>query len=367
VSSDLTRRRFLAGLAAAPIVAACGGGDDDEAATTSTTRPPRRTTTSSTSTSTTVPPLLAPLTGLPWTRDPTQVTRPALVVKVSNADGSRAAFQARPQAGINEADVVMEVLTEGGVTRFVTIFHSTDAEEVGPVRSFRTTELDIVPALGKPLFAYSGANRDFLQRLRESGRVVDVGIDNATGAYRRVEGRGHDQSLMTSTPALYAAGEGSDATAPPQWFAYRADPDASPGAGAHPVAGVSYLFGGGAGAVPVEHNWDGRGWARIQKDTPHVDTAGVQVAPANVIVQFVEYRSTGAVDTSGSAVPQGQVIGDGLAWVFTNGQLVEGRWWKPDPGAVTTFTDANEQPIGLTPGRTWMALAPPGSAAVRDP
>jgi hypothetical protein len=64
-------------------------------------------------------------------------------------------------------------------------------------------------------------------------------------------------------------------------------------------------------------------------------------------------------------VPEAVVIGDGEAWVFTNGQVVEGRWWKPDAGAVTQFTDSADQPIGFTPGITWMAIIPPGTASIR--
>jgi hypothetical protein len=127
---------------------------------------------------------------------------------------------------------------------------------------------------------------------------------------------------------------------------------------------VSYSLGG-AGGAPVDYTWDGRGYARLQKGTPHTDTNGVQVAPANVVVQFVPYRDSGAVDTSGSSVPEAVLIGDGEAWVFTNGQVVEGRWWKPEAGAVTQFTDSNNQPIGLTPGKTWMAIIPPGTATMK--
>jgi len=358
--SDLTRRSFLAALAATPVLAACGGGDDDDS--TSTTR--RSTSTTGDPTTTTAPPLLAPLTGLPWTGDPAFLLRPALVVKVSNADGNRASLSARPQAGINQADIVVEVLTEGGVTRLVSIFHSQDAQDVGPVRSFRTSELDIVPALGTPLFAYSGANAAFLRMLRNSGRVVDVGVDNATSAYRRVDGRARDQSLFTSTPALYAAAAGQGSPPAGPWFTYRADPAVPPGAGARPSPGVGFTLGGG-GSAPVEYTWDGRGYARLQKGTPHTDTAGVQVAPANVVIQFVPYVDTGFRDTAGTPVPEAKVVGDGEAWVFTNGQVVQGRWWKPDIGAITTFTDVNNQLIALTPGTTWMAIIPAGTAAIR--
>jgi hypothetical protein len=363
---EISRRSLLAGLAglaATPVLAACGGGGDDEdAAPTSTTR--RSTTTTDESTTTTeAPPLLAPLTGLPWTLDPALVTRPALVVKVSNADGSSASHNARPQAGINEADVVAEILTEGGVTRFACIFHSEDVDPVGPVRSFRTSELDLMPSLGLPLFAYSGANAAFLARLRDSGRVVDVGFDAATSAYRRVDGRARDQSLMAATPGLYAAANGQGSP-PPPWFTYRADPAAAPGAGARPSAGVGYALGGG-GNAPVDYTWDGRGYARLQKGTPHTDTNGVQVAPANVVIQFVPYVNTGFVDTAGTPVPEAQVVGDGEAWIFTNGQVVEGRWWKPDPATPTSFTDSTNTPIGLTPGTTWMAIIPSGTATIK--
>lgn len=360
---EISRRSLLAGLAglaASPVLASCGGGGNDEAAAEPTRR---SSTSSSSSSSTTAPPLLAPLTGLPWPLDPALATRPALVVKVSNADGPRASLNARPQAGFNQADVVAELLTEGGVTRLVCIFHSGDTDQVGPVRSFRTSELDMMPSLGLPLFSYSGANTGFLARLRESGRVVDVGFDSATSAYRRVDGRARDQSLMASTPALYAAGAGQGST-PPAWFSYRADPAAAPGAGARPSPGARYAVGG-AGQAPVEYTWDGRGYARLQKGTPHTDTNGVQAAPANVVLQFVEYRDTGARDTSGSAVPEAVLVGDGAAWVFTNGQVVEGRWWKPEPAAVTQFTDSGGAPIGLTPGTTWLGIIPPGTASIK--
>jgi hypothetical protein len=363
---ELSRRSLLAGFAAfaaAPVVAACGGGDDEDAAP-STTRRPSTTSTTAEPTTTTAPALLAPLTGLPWgPLPPDQATRPALLVKISNADGPRASLNARPQAGFNQADVVMEILTEGGVTRLAAIFHSQNVEEVGPIRSFRTSELDIVPALGLPLFSYSGANANFLEQLRSSGRVVDVGLDEATSAYRRVDGRARDQSLMASTSALYAAAIGQGTT-PPPWFTYREDPAAPPGAGARPATGVGYALGG-AGQAPVDYAFDGRGYARVQKGTPHTDTNGVQAAPANVVIQFVAYRDTGAVDTSGAAVPEAVVIGEGEAWVFTNGQVVEGRWSKPDAGAVTAFTDSAGQPIGLTRGITWMGLIPPGTASIR--
>jgi len=142
------RSWHLGGVAAvaaalALIASACGGGGS-EAAT-----PKRTTTTAATTTTVAVP--VAPLTGL---ADPggASLTRPALSVKVENTDA------ARPQAGIDQADVLYEEVVEGGITRFVAIFNSTVPDVIGPVRSVRQEDPDIVWPLGG-IFAYSGVRR----------------------------------------------------------------------------------------------------------------------------------------------------------------------------------------------------------------
>ena len=79
-------------------------------------------------------------------------------------------------------------------------------------------------------------------------------------------------------------------------------------------------------------------------------TPDVQVAPTNVIVQFISYAGAG----------EGNLYGEGDAWVFSNGQLVRGRWSRVYPEVATEFRDAAGQPINLTPGRTWVELVPVG-------
>ncbi|HEX2065106.1 MAG TPA: DUF3048 C-terminal domain-containing protein, partial [Acidimicrobiales bacterium] len=103
-------------------------------------------------------------------------------------------------------------------------------------------------------------------------------------------------------------------------------------------------------------------WRRSQDGRPHVDTAGAQVAPKNVVVQFVHYRDTGLRDRSGAVVPEGEIQGEGEAWVLTDGKVVRGRWRKPTAEAVTQYVDAAGAPIPLTPGQTWVELPSPGQA-----
>lgn len=332
---------LIGGFVAGALVA---GGDDPPPPTTTTTTTTRPTTT------TTEPPK-APLTGL-VPSNPALIGRVALVVKVDNVEP-----KARPQAGVNQADVVYEERVEGSVTRWLAVFHSTDAAPVGPVRSARTSDLGVLLSLNRPYFAWSGANAIFAERIRSSN-VSDVGYAASAPNYFRAGDRRAPHNLMLHGTAQMMTIPSPGSTTPPALFTYR-----GPGATtAHlePAAGVLINFGTTAGAAPVEYRWNGTGWARTQSGAPHIDAAGQQIAPENVIVQITPYASSGVNDQFGVPIPEAQMVGEGEAWVFTNGGVVMGRWQKPTIEAVTTYTDVDGNPITLTPGRTWVALPPPG-------
>jgi hypothetical protein len=353
---DSPKKRIAAGVVSVVVLiggvalalVASGGGDP---APTTTTEPPTTTTTAPTTT--VPPPPVAPLTGLPG--DPAAIGRPALVVKIDNVEP-----KARPQAGLNQADVVYEERVEGSVTRLLAVFHSTDSAPAGPVRSARTSDLGVLATLHRPFFAWSGANDSFAARIR-AANLADVGYDVASGHYYRAGDRRAPHNLMLKSTAELMALPNDGATPPPALFTYRT-PDQTP-ANLEPVTGVHITYGTSAGAAPVDYRWDGQGWARFQNGTPHVDTAGQQVAPPNVIVQFTPYASSGVNDQFGTPIPEAQMTGEGEAWVLTNGGLIAARWHKPTLESVTTYTDAAGAPISLTPGRTWVALPPPGGAS----
>jgi hypothetical protein len=349
---DTNTKRIAAGaigvlilIAGIALALTAGGGDSPAPTTTSTT-------TTTVATTTTTPGPKAPLTGLPG--DPALIGRTALVVKVDNVEP-----KARPQAGLNQADVVYEERVEGSVTRLLAIFHSTDAAPVGPVRSARSSDLGVLATLHRPFFAWSGANNTFAARIREAN-LADVGYDRATGSYFRAGDRHAPDNLMLKSSAELMALPNDGSGPPPALFVY--GPEGQPPAHLEPVGGVHVTFGSSAGSAPVDYRWNGQGWARNQNGTPHVDAAGVQIAPANVIVQFTPYISSGVNDQFGKPIPEANMVGEGDAWVLTDGGLVVGRWHKPALDAVTTYTDVDGNPILLTPGRTWVALPPPGDA-----
>jgi len=351
----MNRRITVIALTAAVVLAACGGGGKKKAAPT---------TSSSSSSSTTVstaPPAAAtgsPLTGLPIT-DAAKSARPVLVVKIDNAP------HARPQFGLNQADDVVEEKVEDGVTRFFVMFESNDSDPVGPVRSARTTDITLVTPLHHPLFAYSGTNATF-QALINKAPLVDVGFNAASKDYSRRSDRAAPYNLFSNTSALFRRAT-SASTTPPALFTYRAAGAAVTAAGATPSAGVHIEFRGIHITTKVDYAWDGASgtWKRSQDGGPHNDAAGAQVAPKNVVIQFVEYKDTGQVDRSGTSVPEAQLIGGGEAWVFTDGKLIKGRWNKASADAVTQYTTGDGTPIGLTPGQTWVELPPPGSSTAR--
>jgi hypothetical protein len=336
----LRHRRLLA--ACLLLVAACGSkaaandkGAPAPAASSPTTAP--------------APPPTFPLTGLPT--DAASMARPVLAVKIDNV------AEAHPQWGINQADVVYEELVENSSTRLMALFQSTDVQPIGPVRSARPTDLLLYGPLNHPLFAWSGANA-WVRDMVTSSNIVDVGNTPAVDQYFRESSRVAPHNLLIQGYLPMLSSHQADAGAPPALFAYRGPNDAlTPGA--RPITGVHLEWGPFGGNAPVDYVWDAAsgGWQRSQGGVPHTDVDGVQVAPQNVIIQFVDYDINGGI-------PDGQLLGQGTAWVLTDGQLIEGRWVKLTAESPTQYLDAGNAPIRLTPGRTWVSLPKPDNATV---
>ena len=334
------------------IAAACGG----KAAAHSTTgaaagsgSATAATAAAAATASTTPPPPVAPLTGI--LGDPSTVSRPVLVVKIDNV------ADAHPQSGINQADVVYEELVENSSTRLMALFQSTDAGPIGPVRSARPTDVLLFTPLNRPLFAWSGANA-WVREMIGDANIVDVGNTPAVDQYYRDGSRvaPHNLYIQSYTSMLASHQDNAGSAAP--LFSYRV-PNEPLGAGAHPVGSVHIEWGSYGGNAPVDYVWDASigGWQRFQAGAPDVDASDVQVAPPNVVIQFVDYQPNGGI-------PDGQLIGQGTAWVLTNGNIIEGKWTKLAAEAATQYTDSTGAPIKLSPGRTWVALPPPDSATV---
>ena len=340
--------RAAAVLAIVAVAVACSGGGDDKEA-----RKPKVVK----STTSTAPPPAAPLTGVPQ-QDSGKLSRPALIVKVDNTPKGMAV-----QEGLDKADIVFVEQTEQGTTRLAAVFQSHDAT-VGPVRSARTSDVHIASTLNHPMLAYSGANGGVLRQVR-AAPLVDVGVDarGVTSIYLRNQ-RGGTRNLyrfFLPTGDLYSA-RGSEGGTPPAVFHYRAKGVVAPG---EPVKGVHVGYGGGAATV-VDYAWSGHGWDRTQNGRAHVMAGGgPRLSPANVVVLFVPYRSSGFRDVTGAVSPEAVLEGGGDAWFLAGGKVVRGRWARPAPESPFTFAAPDGSIPELTPGQTFIELAPgPGSATI---
>ena len=276
-----------------------------------------------------------------------EIRRPALAVKIDNVS------VARPQEGINQADVVYEELVEAGLTRLIAVFQTTGARSVGPIRSARTSDPILLEGFDRPLFAYSGANRGTRGAVAAS-ELTDVGYDAASSLYWRSTSRRAPHNLFSATDRLWGKSPDRDEI-PTSPFAFRTVLDGLHPS-AEPVAGVFVDFGN----AEIDYAWNGEGWERTHNGDAHSDSDGVRVAPPNVVIQFTTYSTSSADSRS----PEAETVGSGEAWVFTDGHVVRGRWERPDQSRPAALV-ANGRPIRLTPGRTWVALARAGTAEIR--
>jgi hypothetical protein len=350
---------FPAALAALLLVAACSGEDAATETVPSTTRATpttvapsttttalatTTTTTSSTTTTTTTLPAVPrqPLTGVPLADGEQPIDRPALAVKIDNAGPSR-----RDHSGLAVADIVYEEIVEANITRFAAVFHSQGSDPVGPIRSGRSQDVALLTSLREPLFAWSGGNPGVTRLIAESIFVDLNAVRGGAGYYRGPGQQPHD--LYNSTDRLWQQTPEGHPGAPPQQFEYVRPGDAFRG---EPTAGFELAMR----SIDVVWTWDTeqRRFLRDQEGRPHVDAVHGPIGATNVIVLVVEYRPS-QIDARS---PEAQTISEGgPAWVFSEGQVREGRWIRLAPTDPFTFVSLDGDPILLTPGNTWVELA----------
>jgi hypothetical protein len=294
--------------------------------------------TPSTSTTSTSAPhyATAPLTGL---ADPSGVslTRPALTVKIENTP------DALPQWGIDQADVVYEEIVNGGITRLAAVFNSHAPAKVGPVRSVRPTDQQIVFPLGG-IFAYSGGAPYAVASISQAPvKLLDE--SSAGSAMFRDPHRQAPHNLYANAAGLFAF-KGTP-TPPPALFQYRASNQSAVGPSiAHFTVGFPSIY-------PVTWTWNATtsSWDRSLFGHPILTGTGVQVSPKNVLVMFVNY-----VNGVGTFTSYANLQGSGPVWAFIGGREVRGTWSRAAKGDVISYTLANGKPLLLTPGQTWVEL-----------
>lgn len=297
-----------------------------------------------------------PFTGLP-VEHPENLNRRPLIVKISNYPPV-----VRPQWGINEADMVWELVVEGGVTRFAAIFLSEDYERVGPVRSARLGDFELVN-IYRALYAHSGSSVGTLERIRSdpvvSGRSLYGG---GCPPLCRIQepGVSYEHTLFADTAALRedAVTRRRDVTPEPIYgmaFSLR------PPSGGVPLTGARIYYS----QTTAEWQYDRRSgrWLRSQDGAPHFDAMSeTQVSAANVLIveanhveQPIVYDGYWGEANFAFTV---ELTGTGRAVLLRDGQYFEGQWRRDNASDPLTYFDLQGNPLPFKLGNTFVQLVP---------
>jgi len=295
-----------------------------------------------------------PLTDLPAPNGKAPQREP-LAVKIGNEPA------ARPQSGLNEADIVYDTPAEGGVQRYVAVFQCDTPALVGPIRSVRWVDWHILQVFSHVELAYVGGiqpNQDTVASLKF--------IDNANafvhfGAYEQNPDRTMPDATYASPATLWKL-FGHHA-APQPIFDYTTAPLP---AGAKPTSSFAINFSQGTNVV---WQWDASTgqWVHTYSGVTDVDALTNQpVTTTNVVVQIVRYTigpdSEDPEPNSGDV--ESQTVGTGRGWVLRDGEEIPVIWHRASPSSITTYTSATGQPVDLQPGRTWVELVLNTTAAI---
>ncbi|MHB8435276.1 MAG: DUF3048 domain-containing protein [Acidimicrobiales bacterium] len=311
---------------------------------------------------TALPPSRCPLTDLPAPGGHVP-RRPALAVKIGNEPQG-----ARPQSGLNAADIVYDTPAEGYIMRYVAVYQCNQARSIGPTRSVRWVDWHILQAFGHPILAFAGGINPNVNTVDHLGwlRPVDL-LTAPPSAWTRINSRVPPDNLYTSTAALWALYP-SDRTPPPPVFQFGGALPSSAKAAAS--LGINFSPG-----TDVLWKWDpaAHDWIHTYSGVTDIDAAtGKPVTTTNIVVQIVHYRFGPYPESPGSTGDvESNSVGSGSGYVLRDGKAIAVTWHRPTLGSKTTFTDAAGKPVTLAPGRTWVELllnttaATPGALVIK--
>lgn len=275
-------------------------------------------------------------------RNPNRV---ALAVKIDNI------APARPQAGVDHADIVVEEMVEGGLTRLFAVFQCDSASSVGPIRSARPVDANLLALLNGSVFGYSGANPRAIVPVRQRGNAVLISNDDLPQYFHRDYSRPAPHNVFSSTDTILRGGlsRRHGLSAPRPLFTYAAD---APGGRAARHVSMTWP------AASAAWTWNGTTWLRTQNGTPDNMTDGHRINAANVIVMSIAVRASGIRDVAGNETPGDVITGRGPVWVFRDGRVIPGHWSRPTFHNRMKLLDASGHVIPLHPGKTWIELLP---------
>lgn len=271
--------------------------------------------------------------------------RPAVALKIEDDPA------ARPQSGLEKADLVFEERVEGGITRFLVIYHCDDSNHAGPVRSGRFDD----PKLARPytrLLAASGSNSIVEKEMKKQG-LLYRDEDSTKALFRDPPGSGEIHSLYANTKKLRELAERKKLKPPTrEVFTFGALQ------GDHKkVSKVTINFTDGN---VIEYKWSGASWKRFEGGERFMAAAGDQISVPNVVIQEVRVdNSRHLVDVVGNPSPEMALEkATGRLLLFRDGQVIRGTWRTGAAGEAPVYETLKGDPIVFDTGPIWIELVP---------
>ena len=292
-----------------------------------------------------IPAGASPLSGRPG-----GAGKPVLVVKFDNTPN------AQPHAGLTAADVVYVEEVEFGLTRLAAVFSSTLPRTVGPIRSARISDIDLLAQYGRPSFAYSGAQHR-MRPVLAAASIYDVSGDKGPAGYFR-DGRrpapynffGVPSELLARAPRASVARD----------IGFRFSTTAPAGGKRVKSATVPYPSSQAAFVWnSALQSWD----VRLNKRPARAAEGGTQHA-STVVIQYVRQHDSGYGDKFGGRTPKEETIGSGKGWVLRNGRAYAVTWARPRATSGTSFTGADGTVVPFAAGQIWVVLVNSATKAV---
>lgn len=261
----------------------------------------------------------------------------ALVVKIDNAS------PARPHTGIGRADAIVVEPVEGGLTRLLAVYWGRRPSTIGPVRSARETDIELLAQLKKPVLAYSGSASELKRMLRRADLVLASPQLGSGGFFRKAS--------RPSPHNMYVNGNRLPKTKPvssPLRFG-----KAPAGGKATRSHRVSYR------SATYDFTWRGGRWLVSLNGRPMVTTDAGRLKASTVVVQRVKIvRGKGVKDAAGSFSPVARTVGKGKAVVLRDGKRYEGTWSRPKAKQATRFVTTGGKTLSFARGKVWILLVP---------
>jgi hypothetical protein len=271
---------------------------------------------------------------------------PILVVKIDDTTA------AHPQAGIEDADLVYIEQVEAGLTRLAVIFSSKIPAVIGPVRSARISDIEILEQFGRVAFAYSGAQKKLLPV------IAAANLENL-GAQRQSREIYSNDPLRNAPTAMMLQA---------QTLMQKVEEQQLPVA-ISKNAGWNFAesFDTGTAIASAKVSWPANSydavWSELEKrwllfhrGVPNLAASGIHLGATTFVIQIVSITPSEYGDKFGGVTPFTATVGSGRGYVLRDGKYITALWNRPTPDSGTTWTTNQGEEIPFAPGQIWIAL-----------